>query len=130
MLKFYFNPNIHLLSQYVIAPIVYFAFGLSHMCFTCRSDFAARSGDTHAPDRQTLTIYDLGNKLIAYSCTLTEVVDVLAEWGSLYVLTRDGLLHAFHEKDTQTKLEVTIFSIYFSGRHIGLVNFVFTCLQN
>ncbi|KAM5132463.1 vacuolar protein sorting-associated protein 11 homolog [Mantella aurantiaca] len=71
-----------------------------------RPDLAARSGDSQVPDRQILTIYDLGNKLIAYSCILTEVVDVLAEWGSLYVLTHDGLLHAFHEKDTQTKLEM------------------------
>ncbi|XP_075696250.1 vacuolar protein sorting-associated protein 11 homolog [Rhinoderma darwinii] len=71
-----------------------------------RTDFAARGGDSGAPDRQTLTVYDLGNKLIAYSCVLHDVVDVLAEWGSLYVLTRDGLLHALHEKDTQTKLEM------------------------
>ncbi|KAG9482527.1 hypothetical protein GDO78_011285 [Eleutherodactylus coqui] len=71
-----------------------------------RSDFAVRGGDNHAPERQTLTVYDLGNKLIAYSCFLNDVVDVLAEWGSLYVLTRDGLLHALHEKDTQTKLEM------------------------
>ena len=32
-------------------------------------------------------------------------MDVLAEWGSLYVLTRDGRVHALQEKDTQTKLE-------------------------
>jgi len=32
-------------------------------------------------------------------------VDVLAEWGSLYVLTRDGKIHVLQEKDTQTKLE-------------------------
>lgn len=30
---------------------------------------------------------------------------MLAEWGSLYVLTRDGRVHALQEKDTQTKLE-------------------------
>ncbi|NP_001120879.1 vacuolar protein sorting-associated protein 11 homolog [Xenopus tropicalis] len=71
-----------------------------------RLEFAGRAGDSQAMDRQTLTIYDLSNKLIAYSSAFTEVVDVLAEWGSLYVLTRDGLLHALHEKDTQTKLEM------------------------
>lgn len=32
-------------------------------------------------------------------------MDVLAEWGSLYVLTRDGKIHVLQEKDTQTKLE-------------------------
>lgn len=79
---------------------------ISHISCAYRSDFAGRGGDSHAPDRQTLTIYDLGNKFIAYSCVLNDVVDVLAEWGSLYVLTRNGLMHALHEKDTQTKLEV------------------------
>ncbi|KAG8434609.1 hypothetical protein GDO86_012832 [Hymenochirus boettgeri] len=71
-----------------------------------RSNFAGHAGNSHTMDKQLLTIYDLSNKLIAYSCIFTEVVDVLAEWGSLYVLTRDGLLHALHEKDTQTKLEM------------------------
>ncbi|CAH2319593.1 vacuolar sorting-associated 11 homolog [Pelobates cultripes] len=71
-----------------------------------RSEFAVRAGNDSMPERQTLTLYDLGNKLIAFSCILADVVDVLTEWGSLYVLTRDGFLHALHEKDTQTKLEM------------------------
>uniref|UniRef100_A0A8C5PSQ7 Vacuolar protein sorting-associated protein 11 homolog n=1 Tax=Leptobrachium leishanense TaxID=445787 RepID=A0A8C5PSQ7_9ANUR len=71
-----------------------------------RSDFAGRASDVNAPDKQTLTIYDLGNKLIAFSCPVTDVVDVLVEWGSLYVLKQDGHLQALHEKDTQTKLEM------------------------
>ncbi|OCT72449.1 vacuolar protein sorting-associated protein 11 homolog [Xenopus laevis] len=71
-----------------------------------RLPFAGRAGDSQSMDRQTLTIYDLNNKLIAYSGAFTEVVDVLTEWGSMYVLTRDGLLHALHEKCTQTKLEM------------------------
>lgn len=30
----------------------------------------------------------------------------MAEWGSFYILTRDGKMFVLQEKDTQTKLEV------------------------
>ncbi|KAM3830816.1 vacuolar protein sorting-associated protein 11 homolog [Vipera latastei] len=63
-------------------------------------------GDPQNSDKQILNIYDLGNKFIAYSSVFDDVVDVLAEWGCLYVLTRDGKLHVLQEKDTQTKLEM------------------------
>ncbi|XP_078235660.1 vacuolar protein sorting-associated protein 11 homolog isoform X2 [Pogona vitticeps] len=69
-----------------------------------KSEFAG--GDPQNSDKQILNIYDLGNKFIAYSSVFDDVVDVLAEWGCLYVLTRDRKLHALQEKDTQTKLEM------------------------
>ncbi|XP_054853684.1 vacuolar protein sorting-associated protein 11 homolog isoform X2 [Eublepharis macularius] len=69
-----------------------------------KSDFAG--GDPQNSDKQILNVYDLSNKFIAYSSVFDDVVDVLAEWGCLYVLTRDGKLHALQEKDTQTKLEM------------------------
>ncbi|XP_007934636.1 vacuolar protein sorting-associated protein 11 homolog [Orycteropus afer afer] len=69
-----------------------------------KSDFTSR--DSQSSDKQILNIYDLCNKFIAYSTVFEDVVDVLAEWGSLYVLTRDGRVHALQEKDTQTKLEM------------------------
>ena len=71
--------------------------------FPHRSEFTSR--DSQSSDKQILNIYDLCNKFIAYSAVFEDVVDVLAEWGSLYVLTRDGRVHALQEKDTQTKLE-------------------------
>eukprot|EP00795_Rhopilema_esculentum_P008547 gene8547-14548_t len=70
-----------------------------------------------------LTIYDIQNKFIgtcnlipldlilkpfrptAFSAPFPEIVDVLGEWGSLHVLTRDGKIFQLEEKDTQTKLE-------------------------
>ncbi|XP_037697615.1 vacuolar protein sorting-associated protein 11 homolog isoform X2 [Choloepus didactylus] len=69
-----------------------------------KSEFTSR--DSQSSDKQILNIYDLCNKFIAYSTIFEDVVDVLAEWGSLYVLTRDGRVHALQEKDTQTKLEM------------------------
>ncbi|XP_053861691.1 porphobilinogen deaminase isoform X2 [Malaclemys terrapin pileata] len=68
-----------------------------------KSEFAG--SDPQNSDKQILNVYDLCNKFIAYSSVFDDVVDVLAEWGSLYVLTRDGKIHALQEKDTQTKLE-------------------------
>ncbi|KAB0406105.1 hypothetical protein E2I00_019226, partial [Balaenoptera physalus] len=53
-----------------------------------KSEFTSR--DSQSSDKQILNIYDLCNKFIAYSTVFEDVVDVLAEWGSLYVLTRDG----------------------------------------
>ncbi|XP_030077168.1 vacuolar protein sorting-associated protein 11 homolog [Microcaecilia unicolor] len=69
-----------------------------------KSEFAGHEGQSS--DKQTLSVYDLYNKFVAYSCVFEDVIDVLAEWGSLYVLTRDGRLHVLQERDTQTKLEM------------------------
>ncbi|XP_064424845.1 vacuolar protein sorting-associated protein 11 homolog [Latimeria chalumnae] len=57
-------------------------------------------------EKQILTIYDLENKFIAYSAVFDDIIDVLSEWGSLYILTRDRKLSVLQEKDTQTKLEM------------------------
>jgi len=72
------------------------------VCF--RAGFASR--ETSPSEKQLLTVYDLDNKFIAYSAAFDDIIDVLAEWGSFYVLTRDGKMFVLQEKDTQTKLEV------------------------
>lgn len=59
-----------------------------------------------SPGVHIITVYDIQNKLIAYSGPLSEVTDVLCDWGALYVLTGDNRLHLLQEKDTQTKLEI------------------------
>ncbi|KFM62524.1 Vacuolar protein sorting-associated protein 11-like protein, partial [Stegodyphus mimosarum] len=53
-----------------------------------------------------VTVYDIQNKFIAYSAPLPAVVDIISEWGSLYVLSQDGKLFNLQEKDTQTKLDM------------------------
>ncbi|KAI1230668.1 hypothetical protein IHE44_0008543, partial [Lamprotornis superbus] len=75
-----------------------------------KSEFAGNEAQNS--DKQVLNIYDLCNKFIAYSSIFDDIVDVLAEWGSLYVLTRDGTIHALQEKDTQTKLEACKFMLF------------------
>lgn len=37
----------------------------------------------------SVTIYDITNKFIAYSSPIPEVIGVFCEWGSLYLLTAD-----------------------------------------
>ncbi|XP_048036590.1 vacuolar protein sorting-associated protein 11 homolog [Megalobrama amblycephala] len=69
-----------------------------------KSDYGSRQ--TSPTEKHILTIYDLDNKFIAYSAAFDDVIDVLAEWGSFYVLTRDKTMYMLQEKDTQTKLEM------------------------
>lgn len=47
------------------------------------------------PKMSTLTIYDLKNKFIAYNSTFTNISYIVSEWGSIFVLTRDGLVRHF-----------------------------------
>lgn len=74
-----------------------------HVSFL-RTEFGSRGSSPS--DKQLLTVYDLDNKFIAYSAAFDDVIDVVAEWGSFYILTRDGNMFVLQEKDTQTKLEV------------------------
>lgn len=73
--------------------------------FESRTGFDSR--ESSQSEKQLLTVYDLDNKFIAYSATFDDVIDVVAEWGSFYILTRDGQMFVLQEKDTQTKLEVS-----------------------
>uniref|UniRef100_A0A8B9R7R9 Vacuolar protein sorting-associated protein 11 homolog n=1 Tax=Astyanax mexicanus TaxID=7994 RepID=A0A8B9R7R9_ASTMX len=69
-------------------------------------DTKSPNKETSPTEKQVLTIYDLDNKFIAYSAPFDDIIDVLAEWGSFYVLTRDKKMYMLQEKDTQTKLEM------------------------
>ncbi|GFQ99030.1 vacuolar protein sorting-associated protein 11 homolog [Trichonephila clavata] len=64
------------------------------------------SAMTSPVEMNIVTVYDIQNKFIAYSSPLPAVVDVISEWGSLYVLSQDGKLYNLLEKDTQSKLDM------------------------
>ena len=49
--------------------------------------FSSRGGQSL--EMNLVTVYDIQNKFIAYSAPIPEVIDVLSEWGSLYVLAGD-----------------------------------------
>lgn len=40
-----------------------------------------------------VTVYDIQNKFIAYSAPFPDVLDVLSEWGSVYILGGDRKVH-------------------------------------
>uniref|UniRef100_L7M659 Vacuolar protein sorting-associated protein 11 homolog n=1 Tax=Rhipicephalus pulchellus TaxID=72859 RepID=L7M659_RHIPC len=67
---------------------------------------AKTSRSAGGPDKTIVTIYDIQNKFVAYSAAIPGVVDVMAEWGSLYVLVQEGKLYCLRERDTQSKLEL------------------------
>ena len=54
-----------------------------------------------------LRVYDLRNKLVAFSTVISRpVVHMLVEWGSLFVLCDDGRMLKFTERTMQTKLNI------------------------
>ena len=70
--------------------------------------FCHRSGGP-ALEMNLVTVYDIQNKFVAYSAPVAEVVDVLCEWGSLYVLAGDGkVCHALLSHITKTVIDLTL----------------------
>eukprot|EP01137_Pigoraptor_chileana_P023996 Opistho-2@91225 len=53
-----------------------------------------------------VTVYDIKNRFIAYSGSFGDVLAVVAEWGSVFVLTSDRRLYQLEERDAQTKLDM------------------------
>ncbi|KAJ7570925.1 hypothetical protein O6H91_01G140100 [Diphasiastrum complanatum] len=62
--------------------------------------------DQRNSDRNVFNIYDLKNKLIAYSAPVGDVAHVLCEWGIITILTRDHQILTIGEKDMGSKLEM------------------------
>uniref|UniRef100_A0A8D8W8X9 Vacuolar protein sorting-associated protein 11 homolog n=1 Tax=Cacopsylla melanoneura TaxID=428564 RepID=A0A8D8W8X9_9HEMI len=60
----------------------------------------------HLPGGHTVTVLDISNKFIVYSAMQTPVVGAVAEWGSLFLLSKDYNLHQLNEKDLQSKLSL------------------------
>ncbi|GAB6019030.1 Vacuolar protein sorting-associated protein 11 [Chamberlinius hualienensis] len=56
-------------------------------------------------DSNVVSIYDVQNKFMAYSASVPHVIDVIHEWGSLYLVCKDKKLYHLQERDTQNKLE-------------------------
>lgn len=100
-INFSFPAHMYTWSTEIVYLLIYFS---PYTFF--RPDFGPRQ--LSPIEKQILTIYDLDNKFIAYSAAFDDIIDVLAEWGSFYVLTRDGKMFMLQEKDTQTKLEVIV----------------------
>ncbi|KAK3910483.1 Vacuolar protein sorting-associated protein 11-like protein [Frankliniella fusca] len=63
-------------------------------------------GTTSGSETHMVTVLDIQNKFIVLETSMQDVISVLSEWGSLYVLTgkSDPCLYHFQEKDLQAKL--------------------------
>lgn len=58
-------------------------------------------------DTTTVSIYDIDNRYVGYSKSFSQVVNVVCEWGSVFVLAAKGeQLVQLTEKDTQSKLDI------------------------
>ncbi|CAH3015308.1 unnamed protein product, partial [Porites evermanni] len=66
----------------------------------------AVGGNSQPRNMNIVTVYDIQNKFIAFTGTFQGVIDVLCEWGSLFVITMENKIFQLEEKDTQTKLEI------------------------
>lgn len=75
-----------------------------------RNYLVVASRDTKTLARQggvaNLTIYDIQNKFTAYSAPFPDIVDIISEWGSLFIVSTDNKIYRLEEKDTQTKLDM------------------------
>lgn len=62
--------------------------------------------DQRSPEKKVFNIYDLKNKLIAYSSPIGDVAHVHCEWGNVIILTEDHKVMCLGEKDMESKLEM------------------------
>ncbi|KAF6763702.1 vacuolar membrane protein [Ephemerocybe angulata] len=70
-------------------------------------NFVARSTNPSETDITKVTVFDLENKLVAYSGAFKQGVrDVVSQWGNIYVLSTDGQLLSLEEKSTAAKLDM------------------------
>lgn len=49
--------------------------------------------DRKTPGKNSINIYDLNNQLIAFTAKFDNVIDVITEWASLFVVTSSGIVH-------------------------------------
>lgn len=63
-------------------------------------------GSLSNAETHIVTVLDIQNKFIVLQTPVQEVISVLSEWGSLYVLSGQSQSHIIHlqEKDLQSKL--------------------------
>ena len=66
---------------------------LSYLYFICYIRPGRQNRDAHV-----VTVYDIQNKFIAYKAPYPDVVDIVSEWGSLYIVAGDGKVNTILDK--------------------------------
>jgi tetratricopeptide (TPR) repeat protein len=64
------------------------------------------SEDRKQPGKNTINIYDLANQLIAFNGKFENVVDVVYEWATLFVISKSGQMVRLLEKDLSKKIDM------------------------
>lgn len=59
-----------------------------------------------ANDKATVTIFDVQNKFIAFTSPIPNALQIISEWGSLLILTKEKAIHQLVEKDLHSKLDI------------------------
>jgi len=98
------KSSIHTHLSYIVIVSPPFFPSASAASATVRH-FVARAGSDS--DITKVTVFDLENKLVAYSGAFKQGVrDVVSQWGNIYVLSTDGKLLSLVEKSTAAKLDM------------------------
>uniref|UniRef100_A0AAG5D1K0 Vacuolar protein sorting-associated protein 11 homolog n=2 Tax=Anopheles atroparvus TaxID=41427 RepID=A0AAG5D1K0_ANOAO len=71
-----------------------------------RSHLLVVMRNPRTPGSYNLTVIDIQNKFIVFTCPIEEVVAILTEFGTCYILTEDKQIFHLDEKDLQSKLNV------------------------
>ncbi|EGN95815.1 hypothetical protein SERLA73DRAFT_95423 [Serpula lacrymans var. lacrymans S7.3] len=100
------KSSVHTHLNYLVVVSPPFAPSAASASATVRN-FVSKNATIGDTDITKVTVFDLENKLVAYSGTFVEGVrEVISEWGNIYILTNEGKLSCLVEKPTSAKLDM------------------------
>ncbi|KAJ3524875.1 hypothetical protein NM688_g8487 [Phlebia brevispora] len=97
--------SVHTHRNYLVIVSPPFVPSASAASATVRN-FVAQNASVDNADITKVVVFDLENKLVAYSGTSDGVRDVFSSHDQVYLLTNDGRLNALEERPTSAKLEL------------------------
>ena len=57
-------------------------------------------------NKDSVTIFDVQNKIICFSAPVKTLISICAEWGTVLLISADGKIIQLVEKDLQSKLQI------------------------
>ena len=57
-------------------------------------------------NKDSVTIFDVQNKIICFSAPVKSLISICAEWGTVLLISADGKIIQLVEKDLQSKLQI------------------------
>ncbi|KAL0946382.1 hypothetical protein HGRIS_012612 [Hohenbuehelia grisea] len=102
------KSSVHTHLNYLVIVTPPFVPSASAASATVRN-FVARAANSSESEITKLTVFDVENKLVAFSGPFTQgqgIREVFSAWGQIFVLTNDGKLWALEEKPTSAKLNM------------------------